>query len=54
MAKQAQSTSKADQPRVTEKQVGEMRSIAKMPSMTFNRSAIRNTTTRGNRNYGRG
>lgn len=53
MAKQ-QGTSKSDQPRVSEKQVGEMRSIAKTPSITFNRSAIRNSTTRGNRNYGRG
>jgi len=53
VAKQ-QSTSRADQPRVTDKQVTDMRSIAKTPSITFNRSAIRNTTTRGNRNYGRG
>jgi len=51
---QPKSVSKADQPRVSEKQVTGMRSIAKTPSITFNRDAIRNTTTRGNRNYGRG
>jgi hypothetical protein len=48
---QQKSVSRADQPRVTDKGVKDM--TRSNPSLSFNRSAIKTSTSRGNRNYGR-
>jgi hypothetical protein len=48
---QQKAVSRPDQPRITDKGVKDM--TRNNPGLSFNRSAIKTSTSRSNRNYGR-